>query len=595
MKRRTPVFFLLATLSISLVAVQRASSFERPGDIFLPPGGGVKELPPEVTFRRGDTRADGNVQLSDAVTLLQHLFFGSPATLACADAADADDNGVLTIGDASTILGFLFTSGRPLPAPFSACGGDPTGDSLGCQSFAGCTSAPPPPPSDAQIRLDLAYHYAPVHYQDASDAGYTYDMISRIDFNGNWDMASKWEATAGMGSPLAHVYYSVVSTATHWYIIYAFYHPRDWTNESFDDEHENDMEGMLLAVYRDGTAHGKLEAAVTAAHTDFYSYTSALTHFSGNAETIDGSLNVIDGSHPLTFQEAKGHGFYAYGGSHVEDGDGFWYYPSLPYQGNENATRPALPTSHGGDANPKAYYKLIDIFEAGGLWDRRGDVATFDRFGFFRGNSGGGCGNGATVTCSDNAANSPWGWDDGDDGPVFAGEMTFDPAHLVGRYFRTSTAFSPYYEHNPYAIEIELEELMVLSNQDPSGDRSDPYFRFHFGDGRGSDSHDGYEDGIIDGDSGAQLSWVLQNPPMSTWINLASAMPRNRFYTIKTVGSTTIPTFRISVLDWDGNSGDEYLMSPENHYHEYRTDGVFTYDFGRSQLKVRLTEAPGGR
>ena len=595
---RSTTCSLSATLAVSILlfassahAVDFPRGIPKLPPIDIDPG---RWVPRESPFRRGDVRADGNVELSDAVTLLRHLYNGTPSILPCGDAADANDDGTVGLSDAVTILTHLFSGGKPLPAPFQGCGADPTADALGCVTFAPCDLMPAP--SADELRRELAYHYAPVHYQDASSSGYRYDMITRVDFDGNWDMAHKWEAAANMGSPPAHVYYSVVATPSHWYILYAFYHPRDWASGTFDQEHENDLEGLLLVVFRDGSAHGKLEAAVTAAHTDFYSYTPEGSDFSANAENIDGLLILADGSHPMTFQEAQGHGVYAYGGSHAEDGDGIWYYPSLPYTGVENPTRPELPTPQGGDANPRAYYTLIDIVEPGGMWDRRGDPLTFDRFGSFRGDEGGGCGDGITVECAENSANAPWAWDDGNDGPVFAGELAFDPAHLVSRYFATPTALFREYELNPYAVEIVLEEVLILSNQDGSGDRSDLYFNLYFSDGRGQLQHDGYEDGIVDGDSGAQLSWVLWDPPMQSWIDLSGAMPQNRFYAIKAVGSGIYaPTFRVRVMDWDSDSGDEWLMSPERYFDEQATSGTFTYDFGRSQLKVTMRDAPGAR
>lgn len=441
---------------------------------------------------------------------------------------------------------------------------------------------------NATTGRDLAYHYAPVHYQDADSDRYRSDMLTRIDFDGDWAMNDNWEACSALASnPQPFVYYSVASTSTHWYILYAFYHPQDWTDTIFDQEHENDLEGMIAIVYRDGTQYGRLEGIVTVAHTDHYSYTPAGSHFTANAEDIDGTLSTINGSHPLTFQEAKGHGLYGYGSGHSEDGDGIWYYPSQPFLGYETSTAPATPTSVGGDANPVAYYSLIDIFASGGLWSRRFDSSTFAKFGTFLGDTGGGCGSGGS-SCGSNSANAPWGWDDGNDGPVFPGELTFDPAHLVSRYFNTTTALSRDYDCNLYAIEITLSSLYISSNQDGSGDRSDPYFNLYFSDGKGSDTHDGYADGIVDGDSGAQVSWLWWDPPMYSWLSLASAMPRNRFYTIR----TTLPTFRIRVMDWDSDSGDEWLMSPESYYAETATSGTFTYNFGRSSLSVTLVNAP---
>ncbi|MFZ3048007.1 MAG: hypothetical protein WA151_18995 [Desulfatirhabdiaceae bacterium] len=38
-------------------------------------------------------------------------------------------------------------------------------------------------PSD----LDLAYRWAPVHYQDTDSSDYDADYLSAVDFDGDWD------------------------------------------------------------------------------------------------------------------------------------------------------------------------------------------------------------------------------------------------------------------------------------------------------------------------------------------------------------------------------------------------------------------------
>jgi hypothetical protein len=50
-------------------------------------------------------------------------------------------------------------------------------------------------------------------------------------------------------------------------------HPRDWTDRSRDQEHENDLEGLLTIVRKDGSRLGRLEGMVMVYHNDFYSYT----------------------------------------------------------------------------------------------------------------------------------------------------------------------------------------------------------------------------------------------------------------------------------------------------------------------------------
>ncbi len=85
---------------------------------------------PAPRFSRADGNGDGFHDLSDAVTMLFALFGGLQTD--CADALDADDDGDLAVTDAIRLLEHLFRGGPDLPAPFPGVGEDPTGDSLSC-------------------------------------------------------------------------------------------------------------------------------------------------------------------------------------------------------------------------------------------------------------------------------------------------------------------------------------------------------------------------------------------------------------------------------------------------------------------------------
>jgi len=74
----------------------------------------------------------------DPIRILLHLFAGRPAKLACEDAADIDDDGVLGLTDAIAALDHLFRGGPAPPAPSADCGSDPTSDALGCATPPGC-------------------------------------------------------------------------------------------------------------------------------------------------------------------------------------------------------------------------------------------------------------------------------------------------------------------------------------------------------------------------------------------------------------------------------------------------------------------------
>ena len=89
------------------------------------------------TFRRGDVDADGQVALSDAISLLNHLFDGAAAP-SCAKSADANDDGTLNITDPIWMLLHSFAGLGALPEPFSNCGTDATNDGLSCRDYTAC-------------------------------------------------------------------------------------------------------------------------------------------------------------------------------------------------------------------------------------------------------------------------------------------------------------------------------------------------------------------------------------------------------------------------------------------------------------------------
>ena len=86
--------------------------------------------PHGTLFRRGDPNGDGEVNITDAVSVLSYLFSGGVEP-ACEDAGDGNDDGRLDISDALAILGYLFLGSAAPPAPGpDVCGSDPTEDDL---------------------------------------------------------------------------------------------------------------------------------------------------------------------------------------------------------------------------------------------------------------------------------------------------------------------------------------------------------------------------------------------------------------------------------------------------------------------------------
>jgi hypothetical protein len=296
----------------------------------------------------------------------------------------------------------------------------------------------------AVSNADLAQRWAPIHYQDVDQTGTNAlggrsDYLAAYDFDGDLNARNNWENTGSY--PLAAtVYYSVMETSSHWFVTYMFFHPRDWSDSIFDTEHENDAEGVMVAVQKDGSAYGALRGAVTVAHSDFYSYTPQGSTWGAGAETVDGTLQMAtsphDGlSHPVTAQEAKGHGLKARPGYDIK-GDGVIYYP---------AGRAEVP-EHPDDRDVS--YRLVDVHAPGGLWAQRDNSQLFASAGTFAGDSSGSCGDGG-ISCTQNAANAPWGWDDGDDAPG-RGALATDPAGLSASYFRIPEPLNRTYVDNPF-------------------------------------------------------------------------------------------------------------------------------------------------
>ncbi|MEC9476119.1 MAG: hypothetical protein VX764_03695 [Planctomycetota bacterium] len=87
----------------------------------------------EPSFQRGDINLDGTLDLGDAISLLGYLFIGGE-TPGCLDSADTNDDGTTDIGDAVQLLSHLFTGGVAPAEPFEECGVDPTDDPLTCET-----------------------------------------------------------------------------------------------------------------------------------------------------------------------------------------------------------------------------------------------------------------------------------------------------------------------------------------------------------------------------------------------------------------------------------------------------------------------------
>ncbi len=110
------------------IAQPRVLSFVK-----VPFGAGV------IEFRRGDSDASGNVDLNDALHILNYLFRRGAAPT-CLRSADANDDGRVNVTDGVAVLLHLFAAHGPLPVP-NSCGTDPTPDGLPCNVHDACPEA----------------------------------------------------------------------------------------------------------------------------------------------------------------------------------------------------------------------------------------------------------------------------------------------------------------------------------------------------------------------------------------------------------------------------------------------------------------------
>ncbi len=136
-------------------------------------------------FTRGDINADLEVDVSDAVYLLGHLFAPigtTPNPIACADAADVNDDESLDVADAVNLLSYLFIAGPPPAAPFPDCATDPTDTGLlSCDSYPTC-GAPPSALADvAHVLRRAGFGPTPTLLEEVAATGVEAYLAGQLD------------------------------------------------------------------------------------------------------------------------------------------------------------------------------------------------------------------------------------------------------------------------------------------------------------------------------------------------------------------------------------------------------------------------------
>ncbi len=339
-------------------------------------------------------------------------------------------------------------------------------------------SATKPPTRDKQI----AAQFAPIIYQGLGDQPRS-DYITNFDFDGDWQGDNNWANAGNKTYPLrAVVYYSIIETATHYFVQYSFFHPRDYKGglgkstlvdvliqEGLrragkdptglaDDvalSHENDLEGCLIVAEKRGNELRKaaVQYVETMSHNHFLKYRQR------EVQGTVGALIEVKEQQPLVFAEPKGHGVSSYPGMREQLKKSINGTLVYSYTGKAED-----PEKRRGDA---LGYDLLAMQET--LWQQAqtGESETFAEVidyqdvkvsmqqldgknttierqlgklgAAFRGTIG-----------FKNKARAPWGWYDDTEKDRPPGEWFFDPASVIARHFNLEQTFAQAYTYHPF-------------------------------------------------------------------------------------------------------------------------------------------------
>jgi hypothetical protein len=338
-------------------------------------------------------------------------------------------------------------------------------------------------PQRQSLDKRIAAQFAPIFYQGLGESPRS-DYITNFDFDGDWKGDNNWQNLDNRSFPLlAYIYYSVAETATHYFVHYAIFHPRDYKgdlvqtaiidvliNEGLRQmgkdptgglandlalSHENDLEGCLIVAEKKGAdpSQAVVKYVETMAHNHYFRYCPAEDR-ARVCETIE-----MKGQRPLIFIEPKGHGPMRYTGDR---------------QQMKQCVNGVLTYSYTGRAadpekiNEKSVgYDLIPIYDTFWIRAQKGGNETFgEAFNYqtrtllkfqpdktaekvqrklgslgsaFLGKVG-----------SKNKARPPWAWLDDSERERPRGEWFFDPASVIARHFNLGKEFSEAYVYNPY-------------------------------------------------------------------------------------------------------------------------------------------------
>ncbi|KAB2865244.1 MAG: hypothetical protein F9K46_03930, partial [Anaerolineae bacterium] len=345
---------------------------------------------------------------------------------------------------------------------------------------------------------EIAHAFCPVFAQKVDDDWPAADQIAPIDFAVPGDIHASVKKNLPelvrrsainkkfiIENP--KVYYSVCETRTHYFLIYAVYHPLDWwkyIDQAFlddpvswiraqFDEHVHDMEGALLVVTKDipesvkasGAKYGLVDALITISHTHLLIYANpviwdtkagkfkphplpyrkivsfqpALGRDRVDFRSLDlntcgltGNILIDETTDRVKlYVEARGHGIRGDRDS-WNVGDREWWYNVATFKDRfKNSPNPEK------EKKRYAFFELEDIFTPKtGLWSFRLNEEVFvqgDNGKWFFASDGYVDSKKRTKRFQPGKANPPWSWNDDKD-MLPAGAIATDPAWFIQQY-----------------------------------------------------------------------------------------------------------------------------------------------------------------
>jgi hypothetical protein len=328
-----------------------------------------------------------------------------------------------------------------------------------------------PEPDTRDFYRDLAEHYAPLVAQETWFEPKA-DYLARFDYDGDWRGDNNWD-NLPTGSSQAYVYWAAMETATHYFIVYNFFHPRRYAEDCSTGCQENDNGGVIALARKDGSRFGKLQLMQALTNNTVYTYTSDGRIREG-IHRIHGDLKVWRESHPVVFVESGSHGVFGAGDAEhcrfSADRMEFAASTGVVYRFGGSAARPAHPNDRD------VSYELLPIAEH--WWHRAAtreglDSRTFDDYGRYTPFGGRPAAAAEEIASAffgrkffPNKARPFWGWHDAvalSRRILAPGQWGLDPAYAVAATLKLpqGVPFSLDYLYHPFLAEVGRRDAVT--------------------------------------------------------------------------------------------------------------------------------------